>query len=595
MDSNPVGLHYLDGTRDIVLEEVLRTEGIPYERLSVADALENCCSLVLGEVELSGPELDLVHGFVDEGGTLIALRPGDSLCELFGLELARDVQRDGYLAFETAWYSGRLQVLGTSRGYGGGSDICHLDPSGKGGIIETECGRGKLVIFAFDLAGTFLSIQQPDSKIGRAYDTSRVDPGLAGIPQLEVMRRIIASLILDGIPHPVPRKWYFPNCHLSAVILSGDQDGSDSGRMEVVHELVRNLKAPYTLFITPRNQPMSRDQLSALRRGGMEIALHANFTGGPPFSREEFRSQMAKAEEDAGVKMRGGRNHALRWGTVTMMPLWMEEAGLEYDSDLGLMLPEEGTQGAGYWVGGGLPYHFIHPETYRRINVLEHPLTAGDDVLFWDGRPLKVDIDDPGWLPSHLHTESDGGQSGDLPRKSPPRTKTYYPGFRLTEEGAFDLARRLMEESMDGYHTVQCYNCHPLYLSSRATGEAYHHSDAFFRMTVEYARERGVLLLNHGEWNDFWRRREAVGYTNLRWDPPDNTLHFDIENDGSGDVTHLLPMVWEDKSLVIQIDGNESPHCEFEFLGRKYTMFTVPAGSDLVRVDARYRRAHAHD
>ncbi|MBU7004924.1 MAG: hypothetical protein HXS50_05115 [Theionarchaea archaeon] len=146
-----------------------------------------------------------------------------------------------------------------------------------------------------------------------------------------------------------------------------------------------------------------------------------------------------------------------------------------------------------------------------------------------------------------------------------------------------------MEDSLGGYHTVQCYNCHPLYLSSRSTGEPYHHSDAFFSMTVRYARERGVLLMNHGEWNDFWRRRESVVYTDLQWDQSDTVLSFDIESKGeSGDLTHLLPWTREGKQVEIRIDGRETSYLEVEFSGRKYAMFSIPAGGRLAHVEARY-------
>lgn len=587
-----VGLYYLDGTRDLVLEEILRTEGVPYVRLPGLDDLGEICSLILGEVELRACDVDKLLNFVGVGGVLLAVRPDGLLCEKFGLEFSMETQSDGYLVLESPGqgYSGRLQVLGLSRLYSGGQPVAGLEPSnGHGGIIRMEYGRGCLIVIAFDVAGTFLSIQQPDSTIGRAYDTSRVEPDLAGVPQLDLMRRLIVNLILDEIPLPLPRKWYFPDFKMAAVLLGGDQDGSDYGRMAAVRELVEDLKAPYTLFTTPRNQPMSREEIKNLIESGLEIALHANFIGGPDFTREEFGSQLAKAAGDAETGITGGRNHALRWGSVMEMPLWMEELGLQYDSDLGLMLPEEGTQSVGYYVGGGLPYYFVHPGTFRRIDVLEQPLTAGDDVLFWDGTPLQVDLENPGWLPKHLYTESDAEEGRDRPENVNPGVKTYYPGLRLTEEGAFELSKKLMDDSLNRYHTVQCYNCHPLYLSSRITGEPYHHSDAFFRKTVEYAMERGVLLLNHGEWNDFWRRREMVEYGDLSWDPSTRTLTFSILNmDGPKAITHMVPLAWEGRQVEMNIDGKAASYRTAELTSGDYVMFTVPEEMESVRIEARY-------
>ncbi|MBU7005076.1 MAG: hypothetical protein HXS50_05875, partial [Theionarchaea archaeon] len=128
-----VGLHYLDGTRDIVLEEILRAEGIPYDRFPDMRELEGCYSAILGEVELSQSELGLIQGYVEEGGVLLAVRPGNSLCEKFGLALIPETQSDGYLVVDAAAHSGRLQVLGISKRYTGGRNIYTLEPSGNGG------------------------------------------------------------------------------------------------------------------------------------------------------------------------------------------------------------------------------------------------------------------------------------------------------------------------------------------------------------------------------------------------------------------------------------------------------------------------------
>ncbi len=594
-----VCLHCHEGTEHVMLRELLETEGLPFQPLDDLADLGKPSALVLGRIDPTGAQVGLLREYVRDGGLLIAFRPFANLAEAFGIVETGLTQKDGYMILGPDGWPGdseRLQLFGRSILYRGGEKLASLSPRDEyAAIIRTNSGNGTVLVVAFDLPSTFLTIQQPSSGIGRAYDTTAVEPELARIPQLDRMRRIIINLILDHTDVPIPRKWYFPGKHRALLLLGGDQDGSDERRVGAVEQLTGELGAPYTLFLTPTDQPISPDRIREFAAGGMDMALHADFTGEHPFTQQEYGGQLKAAEDALGTPLRGSRNHALRWEGVLQMPLWMEACGLQFDSDLGLMISEDHPQTAGYFVGGGLPFYFIHPKEFRRIDVLEQPLTAGDDVLFWKAMEIPVQLDRPGWLPQRLDTGSSrqmgknptGSEEGLKSLDASAGVRIFVAGLGLSEGEAFDIAKELLDESLDRYFTVQCYCLHPAYLASRATGEPLHHSDSFLRMLVLYARQRTALIMSHGEWNDYWRRRERVRYLAITWNPDARRLHFTVQGRAEcTGMTHFVP--FRTGVASVKVDGNEVPAEPITVEGGKGLIFAADAGKRPRRIEVTY-------
>jgi hypothetical protein len=565
-----VSCFYQEGTKDMVLEEVLKTEGVPYFRLDSIDSLTGIKALVLGEMLFTASQVSALKGFVKRGGILVAVKPDGRLSRAFGLEDTCRTQKNGYIilkgntSYERVSYKGRLQVFGLAKLYTGGEIIVDLSPShGYGGIIKSQLGEGIFFSIAYDVSTTFLTIQQPDSEVGRAYDTSRVETRLSHIPQLDLMRRLLINLVLDSIDVPLPRKWYFPGGHRALVLLGGDQDGADYRVMNIAKSIVMEYMVPYTLFTTPSFQPLSRAELREMAEGGMEIAVHPDFVEANRFfTEEEFKAQLEEAEGDAGVRIIGVRNHCVRWGSVVDMPVWMEKHGIQYDSDLGLRLPLDEPEAEpvrpGYFVGSGLPYFFIHPTSFRRINVLEEPLLASDD-LFWMKRNRRLTVNDvPGVV------------------------KTFIAGMELSQEEVFQLVKEFMDDSLEKYHTVQCYCFHPVYLANGV-------SDICFKKIVKYARENGVLLLNQGEWNNYWRHRGEVEYESLIWDSGTSTLELVIRGKKKvKDMSFIVPLNIGEKKAKVFIDNNLMPYREENINEKQYALFTIDVGPEAVRITVSY-------
>ena len=584
--SHIVGLCYRNGSKDIILEETLKTEGIPYVRVYNPNQLESLKlrGLVLGE----GFESWSVHieRFMEKGGVVLSFRPSSTLAEVFGLGEV-GMQKDGYLTVrgreaDLLSYEGRLQLFGLSRLYEGGQALAWLSPEEKfGGIIKVRRGSGEALVVAFDMPTTFLTILQPRSECGKRPDASRVEYGYGQIPQIDLIRRLVVGLFIESLHVPLLRKWYFPSCRRALLLLLGDQDGCDFKVMRVVLDLVKELEVPYTLYVTPMSQPISREEFRRLAEEGIEFGFHPDFfvrrnegafkssgrvvrTADPTqFNEEEFNRQLRKAEEDVGFKLMGERAHGARWETVRHTPLWAERAGLQHDSILGVRMWESKPQTQGYWVGTGLPYYFVDPEGYRRIDVLEIPSFGSDNLYFWKPHEYVVAI-------------------------KPNAVKRFIAGMGVTEEEAFQIARRFLDEAIEKYHTANCYCFHPIYLAARRLRKPVYYTDTFFKMFVNYAKGKNVGLMSIDSWNNFWRAREKVTFKEVEWTPERAEVTYRVSSDVKVDsLTFITPLRFGGVRANVFVNGDPKNYVEATLLGGEYAMFTVDiaVGELLIRVE----------
>ena len=199
------------------------------------------------------------------------------------------------------------------------------------------------------------------------------------------MRRLLVGLFLDAIDVPIVRKWYFPSQRKAMLVVVGDQDGADFEQLKVVLGLMKELGTPYTLYVTPADQPMTKEQFKVLAKGGMDFALHPDFVSpGRKFTEQEFAAQAKKAAAGRRLPMIGERTHGCRWESFRQMPSWAEKAGLQYDAILGLQVVGVEAAKDGFWLGTGLPYRFIDPAGPKRLDFLEIPVIGDDNQLLED-------------------------------------------------------------------------------------------------------------------------------------------------------------------------------------------------------------------
>lgn len=568
-----IGLCYRDGTKDIVLEETLRTEGIPYVRVHRPEDMKGLRGVIVGEGFDSWSSE--IGEFLESGGVLLSFRPSGSLADELGLEEA-GVQENGYLiaegrGAEIISYEGRLQIFGETKLYWGGERLAGLSPKEDfGGIIRVKRGSGEAIVVAFDLPTTALTMLQPASECGKLVDGFKVEYDLGRIPQVDLLRRLIIGLFLDALKIPVLRLWYFPSCRRALLIISGDQDGCDLEVMKVVLEIIKELKLPYTLFVMPTVQPISRDGFRMLAEEGIEFGFHPDFffkpgkvkiskpgarirTADPSiFNEDEFRSQLRKAEEDVGCKIIGERTHGLRWETIHEIPLWAERAGIQHESSMGSKMWESKPPMMGYWAGSGLPYHFIDPDDgYRRMNLIEIPLLGSDNMFFWKPTEYIVAI-------------------------KPDACKSFIAGMGLSEDEAFEIAKKYLDEALEKYHTANFYCFHPIYLAARRLKKPVYYTDTLLRKLVNYARERGAGIISINSWNNFWRARENAEVESIEWNMKEPSLRCRVKSPtGVESLTFIAPLEFDGKRAEVQVDGRKKKFEEARILGGDYAMFTI--------------------
>jgi len=568
-----IGLCYQDGSKGIVLEEILKAEGVPYVRLRDLSRLGklDLKGLVLGEGFDSASEE--VKDFVENGGSLLCSQPSGCLAEALGLK-ETGVQNDGYLAVggksaASTSYEGRFQLFGQSKRYRGGESLAWLSPEEKyGGIIKVKRGSGTAFVVAFDLATTFLTILQPEAECGKHIDASNVEYDLGHIPQVDLMRRLLVRLLLEPLDVPVLRKWYFPSQYKALLVVLGDQDGADFAQLKVVLNLIKELETPYTLYILQGGRPITTEQFRVLAEAGMDFALHPNFfkRGGIKFDEEELHTQLKRAEADVGCAIIGERPHSGRWDSVRELPVWAEKAGVQYDSVLGQKWWEAKLAKDGYWVGTGMPYNFIDPDSYRRMDVLEIPVFSGDNREFWGPKEYHV-------------------------RYKPGAHKTFLAGRGLTQDEAFESWKPFLDQAIEEYPTAYGYNWHPVYLAANELNlkERYYRTDSHFRKCIQHAKSRGVGLMGTNVLNDFWRAREKVLFRDIVWSPESATVQYTVSSSVKVDsLTLIAPLMFNDRKARVCVGGNPKDYVEANVLGGQYAMFAVDVGCEESFVTVKY-------
>lgn len=566
-----IGLCYRDGTKGMVLEEILKVEGVPYARIRDLDELGKLGlkGLILAEGFDSAGEQ--AARFVEQGGVLLSLQPSANLARMLGLDEV-GVQKDGYLTVKEKEaslisYEGRIQLFGLSKQYKGGENLAWLSPTEEfGGIIKVNRGSGTALVVSFDLAATFLTILQPESECGKHIDASNVEYDLGHIPQVDLIRRLLVGLFLENLDVPVLRKWYFPSQYRAMMTVLGDQDGADFEQLKVVLRLIQELKTPYTLFVTPATQPITKEQFKILADGGMEFGLHPNFFHGRlEFIEQKFVAQLKQAEADIGSDITGERPHSGRYDSVSELPRWAERAGVQHDSILGQKWWESKPAKEGYWVGTGLPYNFVDPEDFRRMDVLEIPVLFGDNDPFLKPREYTV-------------------------RYKPGAHKMFMSGRGLSEDEAFESSKLQLDEAVEKYHMVAGYSWHPVYLAARELKLAdRYYTDTHFRKCINYAKSRGIGLTGTNALNDFWRAREQVSLKDIAWDPESSTAEYRVSSRVKVDsLTLIAPLKFKAKKARISANGSPKDYVEADLVGRPHAMFTVDAGPEKLLITVQY-------
>jgi len=406
--------------------EILRAEGL--NEFSVSDVANVNDSLlasydvvVLGELPLTATQVTMFTNWVSGGGNLIAMRPDKQLAGLLGLSDGSATLANSYLLIDTSKEPG-TGLVGQSMQFHGVADsyvpveasvvaTLYTDATHSSGYpavsLRTSVnGAGNAAAFTYDLARSVVYTRQGNpawsgqERDGTApirpndlffgakagdFQPDWVDLSKVAIPQADEQQRLFANLILllNRNRKPLPRLWYLPRGLKAAVVMTGDDHGSNgtTGRFDIYianspagcnvdnWECVRS-----TSYIYPAT-PISPAQASNYTAQGFEIGAHlwmSGLSGGsdsPSQVCNNFTTASIAADYSrqiglfaslfpGAMPIRTNRTHCLVWSDFDTQASVAASNGIRLDTNYYYWPNTWILDRPGVFTGSGLPMRF---------------------------------------------------------------------------------------------------------------------------------------------------------------------------------------------------------------------------------------------
>ena len=554
--------------------EILRAEGInsfdTREISALTGEIITTYSLVIvTEMPLTDMQATMLSDYVNEGGSLIAMRPDQAaisaspgLAAALGVSATGGATSEGYLRAESGnevssgITSETIQFHGTADHYllNGATPVAVLysdasTPTPFPGVTLNSFGSGRSAVFAYDLARSVVYSRQGDPASGD-YDwngdglitawerfVGYVDVDRVHIPQADEQQRLLANLIVHFSAQsiPLPRIWYFPDAaNKSVLVVTGDDH-----HYPPLHETMANIVEAYggrMTFYLARWTYLDPVDLYNLRSRGHEFGLHPYGFG------DDLTLEEGYALADNWFRVKYGmppsateRNHNVEW------PGWPGPADLAVSFGMGMSTDFyhygpwlKKTTGewipAGHITGSGLPMKFV--DQSGRIIEEYQQLT-------------------------HLVDEHLAHQVG------------------LTQSQAAEVSRQFIDQSIGGYFSAITMQAHTDY-------EMYDWLDG----TAAYAQSKGVPIWTAEHWLDFTRARHDSTVDQFAWDATRHTLSFRFSSSIQEPAVSILLPAYHLSSpfLYASVDGSDVPTTSVSVKGLDYVSVPIAGGSHNVEV-----------
>ena len=480
---------------------------------------------------------DLI-GFARRGGTVVTFLPRDKLADAAGLvyQGARSAPlRLRPVRFPAAGVSGEdFPVVGEAGHYivepeaGAGIAFLYRPDAYEGesvGIIETPCGEGRILAFAFDLPACVFTLRQGDPcQVERAVggnvraDSIGIDLGPADsglVPFADLLARWLVELVCRFVPAPVPLLWHLPGEATAIVLYSGDEDGAEISATEQEFREVTAAGARMNLYIIPIGTDSTAADVQRYRQNH-DVGPHPNLRAqdGRPIAERvaEFERQIRLFEEMYGFKPTSVRNHCLSWAGYMELVEVQARLGIRMDANYLCSAYMRDRCSSPYHLrGAAMPMRFCHPDG-RLIDVLQQHTHLSDDVWFQESAPKS---------------------------------------FHYSPEMYGVLVDRILDDSAARFHVPYGVILHP--------GNWVRYSRAHGLVLLEKAAERNVPVWSYDQWCDFWLLRDRWRVAHLSWQ--DHTLQFTAAGaPDDGNLRWLIPAEFGGMVLEeIRVDGRPAP------------------------------------
>ncbi len=591
------------------LAEILRAEGLnAFHARTTAEtdwsALDRYPVIVLAEGAFSREQADRLGAYVQQGGRLVAMRPGPDLDAVCGLEPAGGVTADGYMAGDPSAAglglpAAALQFHGEAdrRRLAGAEPVAWLAAADGArspypAVTRHRFGQGQAVAWTFDLARSVVltrqgnpawANQERDGRAGvRANDAfvDWIDLDKIALPQadeqMRLFSRLIAAALSDALP--LPRLWYFPAGADSLLIATGDAHDATVAAIEDVLARVENYGGRLSVYYAPSLNDDLRRALKRARglvgdlpgvgetlRGsrpapadirrwlarGHEFGLHPYVEDGlePGWARywQEFTGL------GYGPVSPTVRTHRILWNG------WSETARVQASHGLRMNLDfyhygtafqkPDGAWVHGHFTGSGLSMRFVD-EQGRLLNIYQVLTQLVDEHLMkmpWGG----------GW-----------------------------PDYSVDQ--ALEVSRVMLARCAEGGYSALCAQFHidPFALG----GEWQARFGRWLEGTLAEAAQRGFPIWSAYQWMRFVETRQAAVFDQLLWDAAAGQLTFTLDAPAAADLVLevLLPAQAGARTLeTVAVDNQTTPTRPRTVSGLEWAALPVTAGRRAVV--ARYR------
>jgi hypothetical protein len=391
--------------------EILRAEGLnAFASVDLADVtpalLADYAVVLLAPQSLSGSQVSMLTSFVQNGGTLIAMRPHSSLGSLLGLSPAGGTVSNGYLLIDPAAAPGlvdeTIQFHGTADRWNlaGASMVARLYTSATSAtshpaVTHRSVGSngGRAIAFTYDLARSVVFTRQgnpawlgqdrdglpPRRSNDLFFGPSASDPqpdwidfGKIHIPQADEQQRLLANLILEASRVPLPRFWYFPSDHKAVVVLTADEHSCCAGtQARFAAELAASPPGcsvddwecvRSSSYVYPW-EGLNDAQALAYHQQGFELGVHVstgcgNYT--PSSIAETLDHELAAFASlfPSLPQQVSSRTHCIVWSDWASQARAEAERGIRLDTNYYYWPASWVADRPGFFTGSGLPMRF---------------------------------------------------------------------------------------------------------------------------------------------------------------------------------------------------------------------------------------------
>lgn len=561
--------HSRDGSA--YLAEILQAFGLSFtERCSLGEALK----VADGKRDVillpSGSESPGIESFLQAGGSVVAIRPGESLERLAGLH--RKGEHDGPSRLrlvrplcngargETLWTPGPITVYENKPDPGVSAYLFRPGDANSEslGIVESRLGSGRLVVYAYDPWLCVARLRQGNpERVGwlppgenRPRSLYLHDPNpppdTLWNPTADLHCIVWCEIVRHLLSHhaPAPTLWHIPNGKPAILLFSGDED---VGTQEANHRQMSDLESvggSMSLYVIPDNTSITRERVEEYTRRGHAVSVHPNMV---PLADQPIAEQLARAEQLVRLfrdtfqwPVLTVRNHNYGWPGYLEIPGLWERLGIGLDANtcayLYRLSPEMGPFAN---VHAGLPLRFVR-EDGSLIDVFQQPTHINDDLWFHPTVPHSM---------------------------------------KYSREQFDWIAQRIWDDSVRYFHTPICANFHPCNYVK--------YSGEYGRIMMTRAHELGLPIWSLDRWHNFWRARSTWRMTQHEWDG--EQLRLRLAGQPCEGLTLTLPSNVEARPFRSLWIG-DSPAL-FEMVqrqGRSVVQAIVPSGSTEVTATAEY-------